>query len=98
MNYLFTILKNERESLLSKKNKIVLHVSLIVAFTTICWLFSRITKDDVERETFSNLHNCVYYGIITHFTVGFGDIVPKSKLYRYLTLVHVVMSAFLFTI
>ena len=98
MNYLYTILKNEHQSILSKKNKVILHVALIIFFTTACWVLSRFSDMEEERETFSDFHNCVYYGVITHFTVGFGDIVPKSKLYRYLTLFHVMLTALLFTI
>ena len=45
-----------------------------------------------DEENFSNLENCVYYSVMTHFTVGFGDITPQSPVMRALTIIHVLMA------
>ena len=68
------------------------HLLVIVAFTLIYMMMSSSQGTDEDKEHFSNFADSLYYTTITHFTVGFGDVSPKSKLLRALTMIQVVLA------
>lgn len=68
------------------------HLIVIVAFTLIYMMMTPSHGTDEDKEHFSNFADSLYYTTITHFTVGFGDVSPKSKLLRALTMIQVVLA------
>jgi hypothetical protein len=68
------------------------HLFVIVAFTLLYMMMSPSHGTDEDKENFSNFADSLYYTTITHFTVGFGDVSPKSKLLRALTMIQVVLA------
>jgi len=42
-----------------------------------------------------SIDQIIYFTSITHFTVGFGDITPKTTLGRIVTISHVILSWFI---
>tara|TARA_Y100000992_G_C20937394_1_gene337370 strand:- start:190 stop:465 length:276 start_codon:yes stop_codon:yes gene_type:complete len=68
------------------------HLIVIVAFTLIYMMMSPSHGTDEDKENYSNFADSLYYTTITHFTIGFGDVTPKSKLLRALTMLQVVIA------
>ena len=51
-------------------------------------------KDKANIKTYED---ALYYTIVTQFTIGFGDIVPHSKIMRRITMLQILMmNGFLF--
>lgn len=87
------------QSLLKKQNILLkYHFLLITIVSIILWTMSGVTTNKEDQQNYNNLGNCVYYTVVTHFTVGFGDIVPKSTLMRGITVVHIVLAFMLMAI
>ena len=73
-------------------NKIVMHVTLMFSFTLAFFIFGfDHTKwngiDEAEDDTWwKKMFNRFYFTTITYSTIGYGDISPKSKFLRFLTI------------
>ena len=68
------------------------HLVLIVTFTLLYMMMAPSHGTDEDKENYSNFADSLYYTTITHFTIGFGDVNPKSKLLRALTMLQVVLA------
>ena len=81
------------------KQKIELHTYLLFVFCFVYYTTDQHlakTNDDYE-PMFQDFTTCVYYTIVTQFTVGYGDISPKHKLVKSLCSLHIILS-FIFTL
>lgn len=68
------------------------HLILIFIFSIIYFIIANKYGRLEDKENFTNYSDSLYYTTITHFTVGFGYITPKSKILKYLTMLHVVLA------
>jgi voltage-gated potassium channel Kch len=55
-------------------------------------------KDESIIEGFKEFLNSMYFTVVTFATVGYGDIVPKSLITKFLVITQILLSLFLFTI
>lgn len=77
-----------------KQNKFIIHhIGIFILFACLYHIF-RTEEDDKELETFEG---ALYFSIVNHFTVGFGDISPKSTLLKRLCMIHIILAFFFFT-
>jgi|TARA_Y100000588_G_C14133492_1_gene872761 uncharacterized membrane protein len=77
-------------STLKKMNEMMLyHIIIIISFA---FLYYNCASDKKELEKFSSFESSLYFSCTTHFTIGFGDITPTSKLMRRLTMLHAVLA------
>jgi hypothetical protein len=84
----------------AKKHHIIIHIIVVVVFAVIYWLISNLIKftDDKHNEDkkkFKNIGDALYFSIVNHFTVGFGDISPISLIYRIVVCLQIIL-AFIF--
>ena len=88
----FHLLKNT-------KQKFELHTYLLIVFCFVYYIADQyLSKTDNEYEPmFDNFTTCVYYTIVTQFTVGYGDVVPKHTVSKVLCSLHILLS-FVFTL
>jgi hypothetical protein len=78
---------------LIRQNKYIFHhITLILIFSFLYYKFQ--AKEDNKR--FKDWEEAVYFAVVTHFTVGFGDISPKSKLLRRLCMLQIFIAFTLF--
>ena len=76
-----------------KLNEFLLHhIILIFIFSIIYFIIAKRYGSKEDKENFTHYSDSLYYTTITHFTVGFGDIAPKSKILKYLTMLQVVLA------
>ena len=76
-----------------KQNEFLLHhLVLIFIFSNIYYITAKKYGSKEDKENFTNYSDSLYYTTITHFTVGFGDISPKSKILKYLTMIQVILA------
>ena len=69
------------------------HIIIIIVFTFLYYQFQ--TEED--KELFKNPEEAMYFAVINHFTVGLGDIAPKSKRLRRLCMLQVILAFVFFT-
>lgn len=80
------------KSFLNQNKFLPTHLILIVTFTLLYMMMAPSHGTDEDKENYSNFADSLYYTTITHFTIGFGDVTPKSKLLRALTMLQVVLA------
>ena len=79
-----------------KKNKFLLtHLAIIFLFTNLYFFLAPYSIEEDKKQFSESWEKTLYYSFITHLTVGFGDITPKSKLFRRITMLQVLL-AFIF--
>lgn len=67
----------------------------IIVFVTFAILY-HILKQEEDKKTITSFEDALYFSIVTHFTVGFGDITPKSKTLRRLSMCQILAAFFFF--
>jgi len=80
-----------------------LYFTVLIVFTLIYWYlgtaehinFDKASNDNSNHITFLN---ALYFSVITQTTTGFGDITPKSKLMRILTICQLIILVLYFII
>ena len=88
---LLQLLKSTR-----KQNQFLLtHLAIIFLFTNLYFFLAPYSSEKDNTKFSESWERTLYYSVITHFTVGFGDITPESKLFRRLTMCQVLL-AFIF--
>ena len=96
-------------SILKKQNYYFpIHILVILLFTIIYKLISEIEHQEKQqyndkfigrrRLNKESLEEILYFSVVTHFTIGFGDIVPKTKLMRRATICHILIAFTLFNL
>ena len=79
--------------IIKKQNKLLFsHIITIILFSIIYYYIAPIKGSKKDQENFQNMEDSIYYTTLTHFTVGFGDILPESKIMRRLTVVQVLIA------
>jgi len=53
-------------------------------------------KQEEDKDSLKNFEDALYFSVVNHFTVGFGDITPKSKLLRRLCMIQILIAFILF--
>lgn len=94
MNKLLRILYSFRRGITIKtKGKLfILHNLIILVVFTFLYRFIALNYgNDKEKKLFSNLENSFYYTTVTQFGVGYGDIVPESKIMKRFCIAHVLL-------
>ena len=93
MNYIKNI--NLEVNLLRKH--LFKHLLVIFIFTIIYQKFAKIYGTKEDKENFENFENTLYFTTVTHFTIGYGDISPKSKMLKRLVILHIIVAFLLAT-
>jgi hypothetical protein len=88
---LFKNLKNR--NLLIKE-----HILLLFVFSLLYYKLSQYSNNQKDIKKFSIYEQCVYFTVVTHFTVGFGDIAPKSNFLRRICILQIICAFLLFNI
>ena len=76
--------------ILKKKdiNMVYAHLTLILVFSLIYHNF--LTREDFNNgESMSSYLDTLYFTGVTHTSVGYGDISPKTTKARSITLIHI---------
>ena len=68
------------------------HILVIVIFSIIYYYVSKLKGTMKDKEKMNTYMNCFYFTTITHFTIGFGDIVPESNVLRILVMSQVLIA------
>lgn len=91
MKFIFNFKRFYQE--LKNQNKfLVNHLISIVIYGFIYYIYVKKYGTKIEKENFSELLDCIYFSCVTHFTVGFGDISPKSKTMKLLTMSQILIA------
>lgn len=67
-------------------HKLSLHIIVYLIFT---YLYTTLSDSDfITNGSISKEYNRYYYSAITHTTIGYGDISPKSTKCKLITMAH----------
>ena len=75
---------------LFQKPQLLYHCYVILLFAVLYYTLAKYRHD--EDEHFKDFGSTLYYTIVTHFTVGYGDIYPKTALLKTLCCIHLFIS------
>ena len=80
-----------------------LYFSVLIVFTLLYWFFGTDEHINFDKQLNDNSNhitflNALYFSVITQTTTGFGDIAPKSKLMRFLTICQLTILVLYFII
>ena len=64
------------------------HVMVFIFFAVLYHYF----KQEEDKESLKTFEDALYFSIVNHFTVGFGDITPKSKTLRRLCMLQIILA------
>ena len=82
-------------TLINKSTNINLkyHIYVVIFFTILYHTLAMCdcAPEDIEAGNFTHIGASLYFTIITHSTVGFGDISPKSSIMRTLCCVQIII-------
>jgi hypothetical protein len=70
--------------------KFVANIILVIVYSGINFYILNIHEKELHNKEYTYF-DALYYTVITHFTIGFGDIVPKSVLGKSTTMLHIFM-------
>ena len=90
------ILKKIYKQIKSRNLLLREHIVLLIVFSLLYHNLSKFSENENDIKKFSNYEQCLYFTIVTHFTVGFGDIAPQSTLLRRLCMLHIFLAFLLF--
>ena len=75
-----------------KNRKFVMHnIIVILLFTFIYKYIAEKHGNEYEKNTFKTYENSFYYTCVTHSGVGYGDIVPKTKIMKRCCILHILL-------
>ena len=80
----------------SNKKILINNLIIILLFSQIYKYVAKHYGTENEKKNFANIEDCVYFTIITHFSVGYGDIVPESKLMKRLCMLQIILVFLVF--
>ena len=93
-NLIYYINNNIKDKLSAK---IILNLLIYILFVC-CYLFfindfDHSVKNEKENYTYTdNLISVIYFGLTTHTTVGFGDIIPRTNRLKTLISIHILLT------
>jgi hypothetical protein len=70
---------------------IIVNLLIVIIFTSIYYKLGtneHFYFNNEPKQTKLTLLNALYFTFITHFTIGYGDIVPKSNLLRCIIMIQ----------
>lgn len=88
MLHLLKLIKNTNRK--NIKYYFITQSIIIILFSFIYYLTNYL--DNQYEHIFDNYLDCIYFTVVTHFTVGYGDISPKTKLHKILTMLQIITA------
>lgn len=71
------------------------NIAYILIFAWVYFFTAKYYGTEKDKRNFDNYEDTLYYTVITHFTIGFGDVAPESLALRRATMVQVIASFYL---
>lgn len=68
---------------------------IIFIYSIIYWKCHNIYEEDTHMFRVGGYLDSLYYTVVTHFSVGYGDIVPKSRFMK-IVCISQILLAFIF--
>tara|TARA_B100000925_G_C22008356_1_gene474779 strand:+ start:430 stop:711 length:282 start_codon:yes stop_codon:yes gene_type:complete len=79
--------------LIKKNSNLQYHLATIIAFAVLYHILSKTSLvGEDEDERFHDFGTTLYYTVVTHFTIGYGDISPKTPLLRFLCCAQIILA------
>ena len=79
------------KSITNKGQTLILAHLMIVFLFSIVYHYILTPADFSNGETITNYLDTLYYTLVTHTLLGYGDIYPKSKRARLVSICHIIL-------
>ena len=81
---------NKIEKVFSKfKDKLIYNIIATLVFSIIYYVIGLIDKNAFSEEL--EYKQALYFASTTNFTLGFGDVLPKSNCARFIVVIHSIL-------
>jgi len=79
-------------SIKTKGKLFILHnLIILIVFTYIYRFIALNYGNETEKKQFSKLENSFYFTTVTQFGIGYGDIVPETKIMKRFCIAHIII-------
>ena len=95
MIFTFAKLVNQ---LFERNDMVLFHLGVIIACAGMYQEVARRVGSKKDRKNFRDFEDALYYAVVVHFTVGFGDVSPESKWMRRVTMAQILTAFMLMNI
>lgn len=95
MIFTFAKLVNQ---LFERNDMVLFHLGVIFVCAGMYQEVARRVGSKKERKNFKDFEDAIYYAVVVHFTVGFGDVSPESKWMRRITMAQILTAFILMNI
>lgn len=88
-------INNNFQSKLSAKlfMNLVIYISFVLCYLFFINDFDHSVKNENDNYTnVDNLISVIYFGLTTHTTVGFGDIIPRTNRLKIIISIHILLT------
>ena len=77
------------------KNKLLLNFIIYIVF--VCYYIQHIDEfehsiQNTNKQSTNDIISVIYFGLTTHTTVGFGDIIPNTNRLKFIISMHILLS------
>lgn len=81
------------QQLINKNANLQYHLLVIIVFSFIYYNIAQNNSEDDENYLqFRDYGSCLYYTIITHFTIGYGDISPRTDIMKVMCCIQIILA------
>ena len=85
------VVKNFTNKFEGRKYTLITHLVIVLLFTFV-YAYYLTPEDFIGGEQLNDISDYLYFSVITHASVGYGDILPKTKRAKIIVTSHVVLS------
>lgn len=68
-----------------------IHIAILLFFVMVYRFFPGGFENHFDTNKQANWIDCLYFGVSTHSTVGYGDIAPKTPIARLVVITHIIV-------
>ena len=88
--------KNLINEILTRNIFLKNHIFIVIIYSLVYYYLAHTKRFGTnEDDRFKTYTNSLYYTIVTHFTIGYGDISPKTRTFKMLCCTQI-LCAFMF--
>lgn len=77
---------------------IIAQLVVILVYSGVYWWLHTWHNWDADMFTDGGYFDALYFTVVTHFAVGYGDITPRTRLLKVVCMSQIIIAFILFTV
>ena len=79
-------------------NMITIQLLVILAYSYIYWILHKWHNWDENMFADGGYFDALYFTVVTHFSIGYGDITPRTRILKAICMSQIIIAFILFNI